>query len=76
VHPAILEAYLDGLTIPPSPADARQLRTTGGPAALRRDEFAVIELLRQRTRMEPLKPAGDERAGRDEAATPEQDDAA
>ena len=56
VHPVILEAYFDGVTIPPTPGDSRQLRTSGRPAALRRDELAVIELLRQRSKAEPLKP--------------------
>jgi DNA topoisomerase-1 len=57
VHPVILEAYFGGVTIPASPVPARQLRTANGPAALRRDEVAVVELLRQRGRSEPLKPA-------------------
>jgi hypothetical protein len=47
------------VTIPPSPVEARQLRTANGPAGLRRDELAVIELLRQRGRAEPLKAAAD-----------------
>lgn len=59
VHPVILEAYLEGVTIPPAPGDARQLRTSGRPAALRRDELAVIELLRERSKAEPLKPVAD-----------------
>lgn len=59
VHPVILEAYFDGVTIPPTPGDARQLRSSGRPAALRRDELAVIELLRQRSKAEPLKPVED-----------------
>ena len=57
IHPVILEAYFEGVTIPPPAAEVRQLRTTGSPAALRRDELAVIELLRQRSKAEPLKPA-------------------
>ena len=55
VHPAVLEAYMEGVTIPPTPGEVRQLRTTGGPPGLRRDELAVVELLRQRGRAEPLK---------------------
>jgi DNA topoisomerase I len=74
VHPAILEAYMDGVTIPPTPVDVRQLRTSGGPAGLRRDEVAVIELLRQRGKAEPLKPAAD--PATIEAETEQQDDAA
>ena len=61
VHPAIVEAYLDGVTIPPTPASgARQLRTTSGRAALRRDELSVIELLGPRAKTEPLKSATEE----------------
>jgi len=60
VHPAILEAYMEGITIPPTPGGARQLRTTNGPAALRRDEVSVIELLRVRGKSEPLKPASEQ----------------
>ena len=60
VHPAILEAYMEGITIPPTPGGARQLRTTNGPAGLRRDEVSVIELLRVRGKSEPLKPANEQ----------------
>jgi DNA topoisomerase-1 len=74
VHPAIIEAYLQGVTIPPTPVDVRQLRTSGGPPGLRRDEIAVIELLRQRGKAEPLKPVVDPAAI--EASTEQQDDAA
>jgi DNA topoisomerase-1 len=56
VHPAVLEAYMEGVTIPPTPGDLRQLRTSGGKPGLRRDELAVIDLLRKRGRAEPLKP--------------------
>jgi DNA topoisomerase-1 len=59
VHPVILEAYFEGITIPPTSDESRQLRTVNGPAALRRDELAVVELLRQRAKSEPLKPVGD-----------------
>ncbi|HKN65992.1 MAG TPA: hypothetical protein VJW73_06930 [Gemmatimonadaceae bacterium] len=74
VHPVILEAYMEGITIPPTPSDVRPLRTTGSPAALRRDEVAVVELLRKRGRAEPLKPAIESRTSDDPAS--EQDDAA
>ena len=60
VHPVILELYLEGITIPPAPPVPRQLRTTGGRAALRRDELAVIALLGPRARTEPLKLATEE----------------
>ena len=60
VHPAIIEAYMERVTIPPTPdGDTRQLRNVNGPAALRRDEVAVIELLRERGRTEPLKVASE-----------------
>jgi hypothetical protein len=70
----ILDAYMEGITIPPTPIDVRPLRTSGSPAALRRDEVAVVELLRKRGRAEPLKPAI-ENGDSVEHAT-EQDDAA
>ena len=74
VHPVILEAYMEGITIPPTPSDVRPLRTSGSPAALRRDEVAVVELLRKRGRAEPLKAAIDSRSPDDPVT--EQDDAA
>ena len=74
VHPAILEAYMEGITIPPTPSDVRPLRSSGSPAALRRDEVAVVELLRNRGKAEPLKPATEEKPTGDRAT--EQDDAA
>jgi len=78
VHPVIIEAYFEGVTIPPTPGEVRQLRTSGGPAALRRDELAVIELLRQRGKMEPLKPATDDLSADESSPDPSdrQDDAA
>jgi DNA topoisomerase-1 len=76
VHPVILEAYFDGVTIPPTPSDVRQLRTSGSPAALRRDEYAVIELLRQRAKFEPLKVATDGSSRDATGGTVRQDDAA
>ena len=74
VHPVILEAYMEGITIPPTPSDVRPLRTSGSPAALRRDEVAVVELLRNRGKAEPLKPTMEDSASADQAT--EQDDAA
>jgi DNA topoisomerase-1 len=74
VHPVILEAYMEGITIPPTPSDVRPLRTSGSPAALRRDEVSVVELLRKRGRAEPLKAAIESRSP-DNPVT-EQDDAA
>lgn len=55
VHPAVIEAYMEGVTIPPTPGEVRQLRTSGGAPGLRRDELLVVELLRKRGRGEPLK---------------------
>lgn len=74
VHPVILEAYMEGITIPPTPSDVRPLRSSGSPAALRRDEVAVVELLRRRGKPEPLKPAIEDEASGGDAT--EQDDAA
>jgi len=59
VHPVILEAYLEGITIPPRPSDDSERRVYGSPAALRRDELAVIDMLRRRGKAEPLKLVGD-----------------
>ena len=74
IHPVILEAYMEGITIPPTPSDVRPLRASGSPAALRRDEVAVVELLRRRGKAEPLKPAVEDSTSREDAT--EQDDAA
>ena len=74
VHPVIIEAYMEGITIPPTPIDVRPLRTSGNPAALRRDEVAVIELLRRRGKTEPLKPTIEDSGSGDDPT--EQDDAA
>lgn len=74
VHPVILDAYMEGVTIPPTPSDVRPLRTSGSPAALRRDEVAVVELLRKRGRAEPLKPTIED--GNSGEQPTEQDDAA
>jgi hypothetical protein len=72
----ILESYLEGVTIPPTPADVRPLRTTSSHAALRRDEVSVIELLRQRSKSEPLKPAVDDPTAAATSPDDRQDDAA
>jgi len=50
VHPIVIEAYLDGFTLPAVSGDEHSLpRDTGRPAALRRDEVVVVELLRGRS---------------------------
>lgn len=49
VHPALIDAYLSGFVLPPSPGPDRDRRAEGRPAALRGDEVAVVELLRRST---------------------------
>jgi DNA topoisomerase IB len=44
VHPAILEKYLDGQVIPPSPPSST-LREAHRRAELRTDEEAVLRLI-------------------------------
>jgi DNA topoisomerase I len=44
VHPALLEAYVEGRTIPAGPAPAKNDRRGRG-AALRRDELSVLQFL-------------------------------
>ncbi|HUF25746.1 MAG TPA: hypothetical protein VMM18_02095 [Gemmatimonadaceae bacterium] len=59
VHPALLEAYMEGFVLPPAPAaDDRRETGGGGPAALRRDEIIVVDLLRQRTVSTPSRMVG------------------
>jgi DNA topoisomerase-1 len=52
VHPAVIEAYTEGFVLPPLPAaepgEAGRRAAESGPA-LRRDEVAVVELLRARS---------------------------
>lgn len=50
VHPVIIEAYSDGYTLPPASGDEHSFpRDTDRPPVLRRDEVAVLELLRGRS---------------------------
>ncbi len=50
VHPVVIEAYLDGVTIAPVSGDERSVqRDAARPPCLRRDEVAVLELLRGRS---------------------------
>jgi len=58
VHPALLEAYLEGFTLPPETPE-RQARDTSRTAGLRRDERAVVELLRDRQASASSRSAGD-----------------
>lgn len=58
VHPVVIEAYLDGVTISRVAGDEHSFpRDSGRPPGLRRDEIAVLELLRgrsnHRTRRDP-----------------------
>jgi DNA topoisomerase-1 len=50
VHPTVIEAYLDGFVLGPAVADEHSLpRDSARPPGLRRDEVAVMELLRGRS---------------------------
>ena len=50
VHPVIVEAYYDGYTLPPASGDEHSFpRDASRPPGLRRDETAVLELLRGRS---------------------------
>jgi DNA topoisomerase I len=50
VHPAIIEGYLDGFILPPAAGDEHSRpRDAARQPGLRRDEIAVVELLRGRT---------------------------
>jgi DNA topoisomerase-1 len=49
VHPVIIEAYYDGYTLPATSGDEHAVpRDTARPAGLRRDEVAVVDLIRGR----------------------------
>ena len=51
VHPALLEAYMEGFILPAVVGDERSVpRDASRPAGLRRDEIVVVELLRARAR--------------------------
>ena len=50
VHPTVIEAYLDGFVLAPPVANEHNLpRDSARPAGLRRDEIAVMELIRVRS---------------------------
>jgi DNA topoisomerase-1 len=50
VHPALIEAYYDGFTLPPASGDEHNFpRDAARPAGLRRDEIIVVDLLRGRS---------------------------
>ena len=48
VHPALLQAYLLGHTVPHPPAFPRRTRRKQPGAALRRDEVLVLQFLQER----------------------------
>lgn len=48
VHPALLQAYLLGRTVPTPPALPRRTRRKGPGGALRRDEVLVLQFLQER----------------------------
>jgi DNA topoisomerase-1 len=48
VHPALLQAYLLGHTVPNAPALTRKARRKQPGAALRRDEVLVLQFLQER----------------------------
>jgi DNA topoisomerase-1 len=54
VHPALIEAYMEGFILPAVVGDERSVpRDASRPAGLRRDEIVVVELLRARARRQP-----------------------
>ncbi|MGH7717651.1 MAG: DNA topoisomerase IB, partial [Gemmatimonadaceae bacterium] len=54
VHPVIVEAYMDGFILPPAEGESGERVPAGGTGALRRDEVAVVQLLRERSKTEPI----------------------
>jgi len=58
VHPVVLEAYLDGVTIPSVSGDEHSFpRDSARPPGLRRDEIAVLDLLRGRSNHQTRREA-------------------
>lgn len=48
VHPAVLKAYLEGITAPPAvPPEARRVGRERATAALRREEIVVLQFLQE-----------------------------
>ena len=47
VHPGLLRAYLQGLTVTLPSASPHAMRRENPPAALRRDEVAVLQFLQE-----------------------------
>jgi DNA topoisomerase-1 len=48
VHPALLHAYLLGLTVPRPPALTKRMRRAKPGGALRRDEVVVLQFLQEK----------------------------
>jgi DNA topoisomerase-1 len=48
IHPALLEAYLMGHTVPQPPALSKRIKSRQTGAALRRDEVLVLQFLQER----------------------------
>ena len=69
VHPALLEAYLEGFTLPPETTE-RQSRDTSRTAGLRRDERAVVALLRDRQASASSRSSGNRPTARKSARRP------
>jgi DNA topoisomerase-1 len=67
IHPALIEAYLEGSVLPPPPEVGRRARAPSG-ATLRQHEAEVLAFLR--ARLEPPQPAA--AAGPEPAAAPSQ----
>jgi DNA topoisomerase-1 len=60
VHPAVIDAYMEGFVIPPAPPAVEGeggRRERDSVALLRRDEVAVVELIRRRAVREPARIA-------------------
>jgi len=58
VHPALIEAYMEGFVLPAAAVDEHSVpRDAARPPGLRRDEIAVVELLRSRSSHQtPTRP--------------------
>ena len=69
VHPALLEAYLDGFSLPPETTE-RQPRDASRSSGLRRDERAVVELLRDRSAGTTARSSGRRRSTRTASRRP------
>ena len=48
VHPALIDAYLMGRTVPQPPALSKKMKRSQPGAALRRDEVLVLQFLQEK----------------------------